>query len=182
MTRQKVVTLLAAGLLATVVPTTVVLSQPAAVALTEGPKTIFDGVYTEAQADRGKKLYGENCASCHGSQGGGGPAAPPLTGSALDAKETMMLSDSVEFMIAAMPPESPGKLRTREYVDVLAYILKLHGAPAGDTELPPKVADLDDIEIVAKPEGEDAPAAPAAAPAAPSKPAEAAPQPANDGH
>lgn len=181
LTRHRVAALLTAGLISAFVPTTMVLSQQSAVAVTEGPKTIFDGVFTAEQAGRGKALYTETCASCHGSQGGGGPAAPPLTGSAFDDKAGMMLSDIVDFMIAAMPPESPGKLRTREYVDVLAYILTLHGAPAGTTELPPKVADLDDIEIVAKPEGAivaPPPAAPAKAQAEPA----AAPQPANDGH
>jgi len=153
------------------------------VAITEGPKTIYDGVYTTEQADRGKALYGNSCAGCHGSQGGGGPAAPPITGSAFDAKAGMMLSDIVDFMIVAMPPDAPGSLRTREYVDITAYILALHGAPAGETELGGKVDDLADIEIVAAPAAGAAPAAPAApAPAAAPAAGEAAPQPANDGH
>lgn len=181
LTKHRLVVLLTAGLIAAFVPTTTVLSQQSAVAVTEGPKTIFDGVFTVEQAGRGKSLYSDTCASCHGSQGGGGPAAPPLTGSAFDDKAGMMLSDIVDFMIAAMPPESPGKLRTREYVDVLAYILTLHGAPAGATELPPKVADLEDIEIVAKPQGEAAAPQPATAPKTQTETV-APPQPANDGH
>ena len=28
-------------------------------------KSVRDGVYTEAQADRGAKLYGESCTGCH---------------------------------------------------------------------------------------------------------------------
>ena len=30
------------------------------------PHTVWDGVYTAAQATRGEGLYGQHCASCHG--------------------------------------------------------------------------------------------------------------------
>ena len=43
-------------------------------------KSVWDGVYTEAQASRGKALYSQECASCHGSELTGGEMAPPLAG------------------------------------------------------------------------------------------------------
>ena len=43
-------------------------------------KSIWDGVFSEAQATRGKALYSENCASCHGGELTGGEMAPPLAG------------------------------------------------------------------------------------------------------
>src|SRR6185369_14585331 len=43
-------------------------------------RSVWDGVYTSAQAERGAALYANNCASCHGSALGGGESAPPLTG------------------------------------------------------------------------------------------------------
>ena len=36
--------------------------------------------YTEEQATRGKGLYSQECASCHGSELTGGEMAPPLAG------------------------------------------------------------------------------------------------------
>ena len=30
--------------------------------------SVWDGVYTQAQADRGKTAYNESCAACHGDQ------------------------------------------------------------------------------------------------------------------
>src|SRR4051794_41766254 len=43
-------------------------------------KSIWDGVYTQAQAERGKTLYAQECASCHGGELTGGEMAPPLAG------------------------------------------------------------------------------------------------------
>ncbi|MBJ6987914.1 MULTISPECIES: cytochrome c [unclassified Devosia] len=145
MTRTKIVAV--AGLIAA-------LSTSAALAdtvYTVGPKNIFEGVYSADQASRGKQIYMDSCANCHGSKGGGGPAAPPLTGSALDYKAGGTLADVMDFMIMAMPPEAPGKLRNKEYSDVLAFMLELHGAPAGETELPYKIKELGDFEIIETP-------------------------------
>jgi mono/diheme cytochrome c family protein len=145
MTRTKIVAV--AGLIAA-------LSSSAALAdtvYTEGPKNIFENVYSSEQAQRGKKIYANNCASCHGSKGGGGPAAPALTGSSFDYKAGGSLADVMDFMIMAMPPEAPGKLRNKEYSDILAFVLELHGAPAGETELPYKINDLGAFEIIETP-------------------------------
>jgi len=45
------------------------------------PRTVRDGVYTDAQAARGGAIYKEKCASCHGPTGLGDQAkgAPNLT-------------------------------------------------------------------------------------------------------
>src|SRR6266852_7064128 len=43
-------------------------------------RTANDGVYTDAQATRGRALYQERCSPCHGDARGGG-LAPPLSGS-----------------------------------------------------------------------------------------------------
>ena len=149
-TSNKLVAGVAAGIIA--VLSTGAAPANDAVAYTQGPKNIFEGIYTQAQAQRGRELYGESCASCHGSKGGGGPAAPALTGSTFDYKAGSPLSDVVDFMIAAMPPEAPGKLRNKEYADILAYILELHGAPSGETELPYKIKELESFEIIQTPE------------------------------
>ncbi|SDG89129.1 c-type cytochrome [Pelagibacterium luteolum] len=178
---RKTVALLSAGLISTFVAASATLAQD--VALTEGPATIWDGVYTAEQADRGQSLFTENCSSCHGSQAGGGPAGPPLAGSTLDAKADTPVAAMIDYMIAAMPPESPGRLRTREYVDIMAFILEVHGAPAGETELPPTVADLNDITFATQPEDYAAPEPSAdVAPEASAPVEESEAEPFNDGH
>ena len=49
-----------------------------------------------------------------------------------------------------MPMDSPGKLSPAEYADVIAYMLKLQGAPVGEKELIGDVRELDRI-FVARP-------------------------------
>src|SRR3954451_23666218 len=59
-------------------------------------KSVWDGVYSQAQADRGKGLYSEQCASCHGSELTGGEMAPPLSGGEIMAgSEGVTVGDRV---------------------------------------------------------------------------------------
>ena len=44
----------------------------------QAPKTVLDGIYTSAQAERGKAVYAMNCAGCHGDKAEGGAAGPAL--------------------------------------------------------------------------------------------------------
>jgi Cytochrome c len=48
-------------------------------------RSVWDGVYSEAQALRGTELYDKECAGCHGPNGEGGGMAPALVGSAFTA-------------------------------------------------------------------------------------------------
>ena len=48
----------------------------------QAPRTVQDGVFSDAQATRGQALYAQRCAGCHGPTLGGAQA-PPLTGDAL---------------------------------------------------------------------------------------------------
>ena len=43
-------------------------------------RTVWDGVYTEAQATRGAASYGQYCGACHGAQLNGTGEAPGLAG------------------------------------------------------------------------------------------------------
>src|SRR5215468_3963993 len=53
-------------LIATLYAATFVLLRPSA-AQTPERKTVWSGVYTDAQADRGSSAYQENCSPCHGA-------------------------------------------------------------------------------------------------------------------
>src|SRR5262245_16660956 len=44
----------------------------------QAKKTVFDGVYTDAQADRGKTAYEKDCAFCHLEDLSGQGFAPGL--------------------------------------------------------------------------------------------------------
>jgi len=113
-------------------------------------RTVWDGVYTEAQAQRGTKLYSDNCSACHGAEMKGGPGAPGLAGPEFqfswDKKSVGQLFDYAKMF---MPPGQQGSLSDAQYTEIVAALLKGNGLPASETaELPGAKADLDAITIL----------------------------------
>ena len=47
---------------------------------TSDTRSVWDGLFTEEQAQRGEPLYRANCASCHGDTLKGSGETPPLSG------------------------------------------------------------------------------------------------------
>src|SRR5687767_1834428 len=83
------------------------------VALTtaQAPQTVWDGVYTREQAERGEKLYRQECGRCHGDDLAGIESAPALTGSTFAPNwDGVPLSDLLERMRVSMPQDKPGSL------------------------------------------------------------------------
>jgi hypothetical protein len=113
---------------------------------------IWAGVYSSAQATRGKGLYEAYCTRCHGigmlggrDGAGGGPA---LAGDNfwLDW-ERQTLGGLFSKISKTMPNDSPGSLRADDYSDLLAYILEGNKFPAGTAEIPPTGAGLEAVRI-----------------------------------
>ena len=127
-------------------------------------RTANDRVYTAAQAGRGRTLYHEKCAACHGDMLEG-KVAPPLTGSGfLAVWGAQVLSDLAGKIRSTMPADDPGKLKPSEAAELVAFILQTGKFPAGPNELAADEAALKSITLAAaKP--------PAAAPAASQAPA-----------
>jgi mono/diheme cytochrome c family protein len=70
-------------------------------------KSVWDGVYTQAQADRGKQGYAEQCASCHGPELTGGEMAPALAGGEfLAGWDGLTVGDLFERIRISMPQNS----------------------------------------------------------------------------
>jgi mono/diheme cytochrome c family protein len=118
------------------------------VALTSAqtPRTVWDGVYTREQAQRGEKLYEQECGRCHGDDLTGIEAAPALTGSNFAATwEGVPLSDLVERMRVSMPQDKPGSLSRAQNADVLAYMLQVSRFPAGEKPLEGQTSVLSQI-------------------------------------
>ena len=102
----------------------------------QAASSIKDGVYTAAQADRGKELYVSSCAGCHGETLEGSGQIPPLAGPEfLDNWKGQPLADLFDKMKATMPADSPGKLTNEQNIDVLAFLLSSNKFPSGDAEL-----------------------------------------------
>jgi len=98
-------------------------------------RTANDGVYTAAQAARGRALYQERCAMCHGDALEGG-VAPPLSGSAfIGAWGAQPLWELASKIRNTMPANDPGKLTPPQSAELVAYVLQAGKFPAGRTEL-----------------------------------------------
>ena len=98
-------------------------------------RTIWDGAYTEAQADRGHTAYMQNCSRCHGESLMGMFEIPPLVGRIIPYYSGSNLSVFLDYISTAMPLGRPGSLSPATNADIMAYILKVNEAPAGSKEL-----------------------------------------------
>jgi mono/diheme cytochrome c family protein len=116
-------------------------------------KTQWDGVYSEAQANRGRAIYSDVCAVCHSSNLYGTELAPALTSAALIVRwGNRPLADLFEYTQVFMPFNSPGGLTRQQNADILAFILQQARFPAGRADLPAQADDLKQIMLApAKP-------------------------------
>ncbi|MYF96596.1 MAG: cytochrome c [Holophagales bacterium] len=98
--------------------------------------TVWDGVYTVEQAERGTKPYVQNCATCHGEDLGGGSNSPGLVGVSFQFLwGGKTLHELYEAIRTTMPTDNPGSLPRETYLDILTYMLQVNEFPAGSGEL-----------------------------------------------
>ena len=115
--------------------------------------TIWIGVYTTGQSERGQKAYSRSCSTCHREDlSGSDDGAPALRGSVFFERWKDRSLSEMFFVIAeTMPQDDPKSLSPAEYVDIISFMLGRNGAPAGDTELPTDQQKLKRIVVVEKP-------------------------------
>ena len=110
---------------------------PALDPLTIKGKTTKDGVYTEAQSERGAATAKTTCAACHGRTMKGGMLGPSLVGDMFKGNyDGAPLADLFDKIKMTMPQNNPGTLTPEATADVVAFILKLNEFPAGEGEVP----------------------------------------------
>ena len=128
-----------------------VLIGGVAAVVTQEMRTVWDGVYTEAQAKRGEEIYADRCVRCHGATlSGGTDGAGPLSGPTFKGNwNGVALGDMVERMRLSMPQDKPATLSRQQTADVLAYILSVNEFPAGKTELARQTEILNQIQFKA---------------------------------
>ena len=113
--------------------------------------TVWDGVYTKAQSERGRAAYAQSCASCHADDLRGRSTAPSLVEESFTFLwEGMSLGDLFERTRTRMPSDRPGSLPGPAYADILAFIAEKNGYPAGAKELADDPAVLKNIRITGK--------------------------------
>jgi len=118
-------------------------------------RSVWDGVYTAEQAQRGSKLYANECASCHGTALNGGESAPPLTGGEFFSNwNGLTVGDLFERIRVSMPADKPGKLSREQDADILAFMLNVNQFPEGKTELDHRTEVLKQIRFEAAKPGD----------------------------
>ena len=119
----------------------------------ESRRTIWDGVFSDQQAARGQRGYAQTCARCHADDLLGTGNAPALVGeSFLGRFNHATADDVVQTIRQTMPQEAPDSLSAEAYVDIVTYLLKANGSPAGAGDLPPDRAMLKQILVTAREE------------------------------
>lgn len=100
--------------------------------------------YTATQARRGQAAYQRNCIACH--------TAAAYTGVAFRRAWAGRSPFEIwELIRTTMPQDNPGRLTPGEYADIVAYMLRLNGYPAGSEELPAEAEKLQPLIIPATP-------------------------------
>ncbi len=116
-------------------------------------RSVWDGVYTLEQAQRGAPLYQQSCAECHGPDMSGGEMSPGLVGGEFVWNwNGLSVGDLFERLRVSMPQGEPGSVSRQEKADILAFLLEANDFPAGDTELANRTGMLRGITfLVEKP-------------------------------
>jgi S-disulfanyl-L-cysteine oxidoreductase SoxD len=107
----------------------------------------WDGVYTDTQAERGSVQFQQQCARCHGANLAGTFETPPLVGRFKPYWSGATLDTLFDYVAMAMPLDRPGSLSRAANADILAFILKTNGFPAGAKELSANSEDLKAIRF-----------------------------------
>jgi S-disulfanyl-L-cysteine oxidoreductase SoxD len=95
--------------------------------------TVLDGAYTEAQAQTGAVAYEVSCAGCH--EGDEPEANSPKGSEFIERWREAPLGFLYQFISTNMPGNKPGSLTEENYLDIVSYLLKANGYPAGVSEL-----------------------------------------------
>lgn len=114
-------------------------------------RSVWDGVYTETQAERGKAIYLEHCGKCHGpTLMGGGAGAGPLQGAVFSSNwNGVPLGAMLDRVRTTMPQDKPMTLSRQQIADVLAFVFSVNKFPPGKTELSRQTEILNTIAFKA---------------------------------
>ena len=127
------------------------LQAKQAVAAAPGAKTVWDGVFTAEQAERGAAQFKTSCSECHGNDLAGDGFAPALSGADFMGNwNDLTVGDLFERVRISMPPSGPSGVTAAQKADIVAHILNFNKFPAGTSELEPKTEALKLIKIEMK--------------------------------
>jgi cytochrome c5 len=112
-------------------------------------KTIWDGIYTQGQSERGRTIFVASCGRCHNDELAGSERGPALRG---DGFWQRWDNDSFDKLFTkvrdTMPQQGVESLSDDQKILALTYVLSKNGAPAGAKDLTIDLPELEGITIV----------------------------------
>jgi len=125
---------------------------------TAARRTVWDGVFSTAQADRGQAQYTKICVDCHGKnlegdrdRGGIGGGGVALSGPTFATNwDSATLNDLFQHVSKTMPANAPGSLTGPQSLELIAYVMRFNGFPVGSADLTADVEALANVDIVGK--------------------------------
>ena len=114
-------------------------------------KTVWDGVFTTEQAERGAAAYKTACSECHGNDLAGDGFAPALTGAEFMGNwNDLTVGDLFERIRISMPPSGPSERDAGAEGRHRRAHHELEQVPGRHGELEPKTEVLKLIKIEMK--------------------------------
>ena len=112
--------------------------------------SVWSGVYTAAQADRGKAAYARHCSRCHGDDLTSNRNYPLAGEGFMDHWEAHTLEHLFRRIRDSMPPGEAATVSNSDKRDAMAYLLQQNGFPSGSAELAVRDDELASVEISRK--------------------------------
>jgi len=117
-------------------------ARPAAPAAAPAAAAAPAGLFSMAQANRGRDQFRSMCTECH--------TAGEFSDNAFKNKwSRRSVGDLFEFIHTAMPDDAPGILTEAQAIDLVSYILGENGFEAGSRQMQPDQAALSAISLAA---------------------------------
>ena len=112
-------------------------------------RTVWNGVYTDAQAERARATFDSICTRCHTLEPGGSTRGGAVSGDKFWTAFTQKtVGDLLDYVSKNMPNGNGGSLPASTYNDLVALILKANGFPAGTVEVAPE--SVAGVQIIPK--------------------------------
>ncbi len=121
------------------------VNEPSAVAQN---KSVWDGVYTKQQADRGAASFAASCARCHTAEPNEEGRRPVVGKAFWQSFRESTVDRLLDYVSKNMPNGAGGTLEASTYLDLVAYILSRNDLPSGAAELTKESAN--GVQIIAK--------------------------------
>src|SRR6266852_2475469 len=119
--------------------TVAVITVAACAWLNAQGRTVWNGVYTDAQAERARATFDSICTRCHTLEPGGNTRGGAVSGDKFWTAFTQKsVGDLLDYVSKNMPNGNGGSLPASTYNDLVALILKSNGFPAGTVDVAPE--------------------------------------------